>query len=68
MEKFSKAELQWIQAAVWGEQDRLEKFLSENTDEPIIPAIVKLRMEGLEVVSQKLEKIIKEGHKRIAIN
>jgi len=71
MVSFSKAELQWIQSAIEDELKQLSEYLEKDTEDspadPLVRYIVTLRSEGLQVVQQKLDDVLKNGRKRIAI-
>lgn len=69
MEKFSKVELQWMQIAVLEWISNLKSSLEHDPDniDPWAEFVIRLRIEGLTIVEEKLNRAIKNGSKRIAI-
>ena len=68
METFSKSELIWIHDAIGSVNQTLRDIIEHPEGEnPITIALVQLRLEGLTIAQEKLNRVIDSGAKRIAV-
>ena len=69
MESFSRTELQWLRMAVISNIDTLRDMIDTNEFGSYLATkqLATLRIEGLEIVRSKLDRIINGDDKRIAV-
>ena len=69
MESFSRTELQWLRIAVISNIDTLRDMIDTNEFGAYLATkqLATLRIEGLEIVRSKLDRIINGDDKRIGV-